>query len=574
MPEGKQFKAFPEPMAQDNREFDLIQLITEVVQRWKSICVIIAIGTIISLAFAITRTHVFEASIELSKPSQADIVELNENGFSEFTPEQVFQRVYENARSLSVFSEFVDKQGYLSKLKLGKSQQELEQNKSIYLAEIIDSFDDKILKSTNRTEERSYLDANEGVMLLFYNKSEALAVEMLNEYVEFVGEKVLQEIAREERILIDSKLNSINRRIEQSRLAAKREREIQIQRLEQENEEKLRALEQQRNLLIALAKQNRITKIAQIEEENQIKLQELEQERELLITKAKLDREKNVSLRLERNEIEIKKLQQKKQLLLEKTRRDKESRIAVVKEALKIAQSLQITYPTTLEEFQPERSKANTEIFLNSSQELPLYMMGTKYLSTLIKTLEERENEAVLITELNDIEMQIDTLIADQEILALQNRESDEAFLLALNDVDMRISQIKNDKRLKQLIDRESDEKYLSQLNEIDNEIAKVKNDTTLAMLRNRTSDDAYIDDLADNLNEIANLSDMSVDFSNASVLTVNRAPMETGIPVRPNRKLIVLFGVLASSFFAILIALVSSIFVIVRGKRRAAINQ
>ena len=177
----------------------------------------------------------------------------------------------------------------------------------------------------------------------------------------------------------------------------------------------------------------------------------------------------------------------------------------------------------------------STNINLTNVQELPLYLMGSKYLETKIKTLKERKDEELFIEELHALDLEINTA--------------------------------KNDRQIAQLKARESDEQYIKQLNVLDDKIAAVKHDQKLQTLLNRQSDDPFIPKLSETLVEIERLQALSFDFSDVKMYVLDRAALITGIAIKPKRSLIVVLGALVSGILAFIVVLLN--FLVVNHKRK-----
>ncbi|MCK4704259.1 MAG: hypothetical protein KAT90_02160 [Gammaproteobacteria bacterium] len=172
------------------------------------------------------------------------------------------------------------------------------------------------------------------------------------------------------------------------------------------------------------------------------------------------------------------------------------TRIANAKEALDMAKSLDITYPTTLEALAQKSQKgnsANTAITVVDKQASSLYLQGSKYLSTLIETL--------------------------------TNRKSDEA--------------------------------YLAEINNLREKIHLIKNDQELAALKKRKSDDPWIENLPKKLAQINTLETLIPDFTSLIAYSVDKSAMITNEKIKPKRKLIVVIGFILSLITAIFSAMI-----------------
>ncbi|TPH18963.1 Wzz/FepE/Etk N-terminal domain-containing protein [Litorilituus lipolyticus] len=215
---------------------------------------------------------------------------------------------------------------------------------------------------------------------------------------------------------------------------------------------------------------------------------------DLLRENARSTRELLISKIESENTLTLNELHQQRELLISKATADRVSRIAQAEEAFAIAESLNIVSPTRLDNLNNKASKTTTSITLSENQSLPLYLMGTNYLSTLMKTLKAREDDAP----------------------------------------------------------------FLIKVNEIESKIAKIKNDQKLKALKERESDDAYITSLPTVLNTIAQLKSKTIDFDNVKSYTLKKEAILTKKAIKPKRALIILLGGVISGVLALVIALFS----------------
>ena len=209
------------------------------------------------------------------------------------------------------------------------------------------------------------------------------------------------------------------------------------------------------------------------------------QERILTISKLEQENAKDIAL-----------LKEQISAYLRKAGANRATRIANAKEALYMANSLDITYPTTLDVLSQKSQKGkdvSTAITVVDKQVSSLYLKGEKYLTTLIETLEKRE----------------------------------------------------------------SDEVYLEEINNLREKIHLIKNDQALAALKKRESDDPWIKDLPEKLAQIDALKTLSPDFTSLLAYSVDESAMITDKKIKPKRKLIVVIGFVLSVIIALFVAMI-----------------
>lgn len=227
----------------------------------------------------------------------------------------------------------------------------------------------------------------------------------------------------------------------------------------------------------------------------QQRLEQLNKQIALLRQAAKYQRERDIVKLEAQNRLKIVQLEKEKTLLVELERSNKQTTLAEVNEALQIASTLKIDNPTPIDEFSASNREAATNIKLTTSQTLPLYLMGTRYLKALTDTLSSREDDAI----------------------------------------------------------------FISRLNELDKQIKEVKDDPVLEQLKARESDDAYIEELPKLMQEIRTLHALSTDIKGLKFYQLDKAATVTGRAVKPNRPLIAIVGLMLSGFLALIVAILSA---------------
>ncbi len=190
-------------------------------------------------------------------------------------------------------------------------------------------------------------------------------------------------------------------------------------------------------------------------------------------------------------------LQEQITAALNRARANRDTRIAHAKEALKMAKTLGVINPSTMDIMakKGQKNTTGTSITVVDKQAIPLYLYGSKYLSMLIETLNGRS----------------------------------------------------------------SDEVFLNKSSELKEKIHVIENDAVLAALKTRKSDDPWIGGLSDELSKINAIKKLAPDFSSALAYTMDAPAIITGKPVKPKRKLIVLVSLFLSLFVGIFVALIVS---------------
>lgn len=475
-------------------EVDLLQYLILVKNAWKTIIAISFVAALTSVVIALSIPKVYRSSVEVALPTSDAIAAFNETGLGTFTKKELLKHYYDLVRSQSFFREFLLTKGYLQQLFPQDYNVDKEQR---LFAAFAGDFTIEIIEPI--VEGNEFVENPTMFSFSAMHIDEELLVKILNEYADYTNYTLTSEIKREQTSERSFKLAKLNRDIEILRADALNRRNLDIEKIQTDN----------------------LEKIAQ-----------LEQSRALLLVKAKADRQTQIALAEENNLKQVRKLEQQKQLLVSKAAEDRAVRIANAKEARTFAVSLNITYPTKLENLTASQQAATstsgkTEISLSESQTLPLYLMGTKYLDTLIKSLEGRDNDAQFISEIAQINSEIEKAKNDPALFILKNRQSDLPYLTQINKIEEQIAQIKDDQRLKALISRKSDDPFIEKLPDLQSEMERLKS--------------------------------LPMSFDGVKTYSSAKPALVTKKAVKPNRKMIAIVGTILGGMFAVLYVLVSA---------------
>jgi len=417
-----------------NDEISLVDLFSKLASQWKLIITATVGGTLLAVVLAMLLPTVYQPSLKVSVPFAGNIAALTTvntllGGDSHFpsSPQAVFTSYYNMLRSREAFSAYIGELNYLQEYYPDVTTTD---EKSVLLASLIKGL--KISIEEPVPERKGGYVANPsrlGVSLQVEN--EIAGVELLNNFVVYVNQKLVDKLQNEVDTLIRHKVEILTKQVAKLREQYRQGRVLSIKKMEQDNAKTIAQLQEQMSAYVTKEKANRTTQVA--------------------------------------NAVE----------------------------ALEMAKSLNITYPTTLDAMaqrgQESRSVGTAITVVDNKQVLSLYLQGTKYLSALIETLTNRK----------------------------------------------------------------SDEQYLEKVNNLKESIQLIKNDQALAALKKRQSDDPWIKGLPATLAEIGALKALSPDFTDVIAFTLDDSAVVTNEKIKPNKKLIVAVGFVLSLFIALFVAMI-----------------
>lgn len=465
------------------QEYNLITCILDICKAWKKIALFTFLGASLSVLAALSTTKIYRVSIQAGLPSDSSVELYNVDTQVPLTKKELFILYLERLNAPDNFRTFLEQQNRFASI-FPDSNASTE----VMFANIILGYEYEILVPVSNEQDAALQEPNI-IVLSLQCELEKVCAEILNGYAIDTGEKLLLDLSQQSEFIRARTLEKLQQRVLLLRENAKAKRLMEIAILEEENKNKIAVLDQRMSLIIAKAKNDRLVNISNIEQQNHLKLKNLEQKYDLLIQKSK---------------------------------RDRKTQILEAKEALQIANALGVEFPTTVNDFnEKSESAAATNINLINNQDIPLYLMGSEYLKALIKSLEQRKEDQLYVTESSSILMEIEQVKNDQALVQLKQRENDAELILALNE-------LKNQKQA--IID-----------------------DKELAALKSRKSDDLYSVELPAVLEEIRELEALSFTFENVTPYELQAKAIMSGRPYKSNRFAIAAVGTIGFGLIGVL---------------------
>lgn len=447
---------------QTGDEIDLSALFSKLTSQWKLILGITAGGCLLAVLFALKLPNVYQSTVTVSIPPAgniAPIIEINTllggNSISAATRAKLSSQFSDRqmttintllggnnaipATPQDVFHRYFDL--FRSDKMLAEYVDENQYLKKLYpnkdkpvsalLAKLLKGWSVEMLEP-KPSAKSGYVGEPKRVKVSLETNDEAIGVDLLNGYAKYVNRRLITIFQNNANRIIAGKAEVLGNSVAIQREKFRQQRVLTIEKMEYENAKKIAVLQEQ-------------------------------------ITAA-----------------------------LNKARANRDTRIAHAKEALKMAKTLGVLNPSTVDIMAKKGLKntaSGTSITVIDKQAIPLYLYGSKYLSTLIETLNSRNDDAV----------------------------------------------------------------FLSSLSELKEKIHVIKNDAVLAALKARKTDDPWIEGLSGELSKIDAIKNLAPDFSNVLAYTMDSPAIVTDKRVKPKRKLIVAVGLFLSLFVAVFVAFIVS---------------
>jgi chain length determinant protein (polysaccharide antigen chain regulator) len=261
----------------------------------------------------------------------------------------------------------------------------------------------------------------------------------------------------------------------------------------------------ERELLLTAAERDRISTIERIREEDGQKIREINDQIDRARFKAKENR---------LNEIVV--LTEQIDSLRSNATENRLNEIVVLTDAARLARSLGIK-ENNFKLIGDDETNSNLTIAIGENKDLPQwYLYGEKALLERVELLESRTSDdpfiPKLVTLLNKIEL-------------LESRTSDDPFIPEIVVLKNQLNEIQNNNLLETLEARQDDSPFVAEIVKLD--IEKIKLESAI------------------------------IDLTGVSSMQISQAAISPTIPIKPNKRMIVVLAFIGSFMMSIFLALI-----------------
>ncbi len=420
---------------QADEGISLVDLFSKLYSQWRLILIVVITGALLSVLLALALPVAYQPTVRVSVPSVGSTSSLAAVDIllGGDNPVPSSQQAIFTSYYKLLRSRNVLAEYIYEANLLEKLYSDSNEPKSFLLAGLIKEFKVKIEEPVP-DRKGGHVANPTRLKVNIEVENEAIGVGLLNGYADYVNQRLVVNLQNDFQELISNKIEILSRQVAKQREQYRQDRVLTIKKIEVENAKEIALLQEQISAYLAKA-------IA-----------------------------------------------------------DRSTRIANAGEALAMAKSLDITYPTTLGAMAQKGQKGkvvNTAITVVDKPVTSLYLQGSKYLTTLIETLKNREN----------------------------------------------------------------DEEYLVEVNRLREKIHVFEHDRALDALKARRSDDPWIKDLPGTLATISALKALDLDFSAVVAYSLDESAVITNEKIKPNRLLIVISGFTLSLLIAFFLAILVSVY-------------
>jgi LPS O-antigen subunit length determinant protein (WzzB/FepE family) len=229
-------------MYKQEDDIDLFAVLFAIFDQWRWLAGITFVGTLIALVIALGVQKAYEVDARLAQPTRADVQIINVKGYSQpvtqlsrqdkdikeeqdrlaLPQKKLFSAFYAQLRSADNMKDFIVKNGWLSKLNPDATASEERQFEDIYENLSIEVLEPKKTKGEQNDSPPTLLGVK------FAVKDEALGVKLVNDYINYTSQHILETMAEEGKTLRDLEKESIELKIAALRKQAAMERATKL----------------------------------------------------------------------------------------------------------------------------------------------------------------------------------------------------------------------------------------------------------------------------------------------------------------------------------------------------------
>jgi LPS O-antigen subunit length determinant protein (WzzB/FepE family) len=231
----------------------------------------------------------------------------------------------------------------------------------------------------------------------------------------------------------------------------------------------------ERDLLIEQAEKDRFSKIERIKEEDGQKIRQINDQIEALKIKAKRDRLNQIERIKEEDGQKIRQINDQIDRVRYKAKENRLNQIVVLIDSAKLAKSLGII-ENNFKLINDDGAKSDLTIAIGESKDLPeWYLYGEKALIQRVELLENRMSDDPFIPELVTLNNQLNEVQNNNLLKTLETRQDDDPFIPEIVALQKTLKEVQLNNALKTLETRQDDSPFIAEIVKLDIEKIKLK---------------------------------------------------------------------------------------------------
>ena len=419
-------------------EIDLRALFNSLVARRFLIAGLTGFVTVLAILYANNLTPTYKAISSFTSPSSISVTTINKLNLTTETKD-------------SIFSEFLTKLSSkdLQKLAFIEGDFITTFNTDNSPIDDVDAFISSISGSvmvhspdlTSDEMELGFLTELPYSVSIEGNSAEVIS-KYLNSLVELANSKTILDLISLNQLKIDNRIE-----------------EISIQR----------------EILLKQAEQDRFSKIERIKEEDSQKIRQINDQIEALKIKAKRDRFNQIERIKEEDGQKIRQINDQIDRARYKAKENRLNQIVVLTDSVKLAKSLGII-ENNFKLINDDRANSDLTIAIGESKDLPeWYLYGEKALIQRVELLENRMSDDPFIPELVTLNNQLNEVQNNNLLKTLETRQDDGPFIPEIVTLKNQLNEAQNNNLLETFETRQDDSPFIAEIVKLDIEKIKLK---------------------------------------------------------------------------------------------------
>jgi len=191
-----------------DEEIDLFELFATLREQRKWLVGITVIGVLLSVAVALLIPKKYVVTAQIAVPSSLDAILITNGGYISYSREKLFKEYLTAFKVPQKFNDFVERDDWLSKFypdgAKGEEARQLNELRELLIVETV----------APKTTKRSEVLPAEIVDVSLEGEDEALAVEFVNKFIEYISSDLLNKISRNGQGLVRAESQKIKKKME------------------------------------------------------------------------------------------------------------------------------------------------------------------------------------------------------------------------------------------------------------------------------------------------------------------------------------------------------------------------
>jgi len=419
-------------------EIDLRALVYSLFEKKFLIAGLTGFATVLAILYALNLTPTYQVSSSFTSPSAMSITTINKLNLTSETKESVFSKFLTQMSSKELQKLAFVEGGFLTLFNPDNSPID---DVDAFISGATSSVSINSPNITTKDRDFGFLTELPYTVTMEGASAESIS-EYLNSLVSLANSKTISELIKHNELKISNRIYEISL---------------------------------ERDLLIEQAEKDRFSKIERIKEEDGQKIRQINDQIEALKIKAKRDRLNQIERIKEEDGQKIRQINDQIDRARYKAKENRLNQIVVLTDSVKLAKSLGII-ENNFKMINDDEVKSDLTIAIGESKNLPeWYLYGEKALLQRVELLENRTSDDPFIPEIVTLNNQLNEVQNNNLLKTLATRQDDGPFIPEIVTLNNQLNEVQNNNALKTLETRQDDSPFVAEIINLDIEKIKLK---------------------------------------------------------------------------------------------------